>query len=105
MLMKQRAEKDIWYNLFDFPLIELNPGIDLNKEHLIAYFGIKIKSFTKVHETKHKLTHQELSLYFYEAFFDHIPRGFLDVSFDELNKYAVPKPIENFLKSIVQLPE
>jgi A/G-specific adenine glycosylase len=105
ILLKQRTEKDIWHNLFDLPMIELNPGTELKEEQLISYFGFKIKSFVLVHETKHKLTHQELTIYFYEVTFDQILLGLLDVGFGELHKYAVPKPIENFLKRVVQLPE
>jgi len=105
VLLKQRTEKDIWHSLFDFPMVELNSEMSLNSEHLITYFGKALNSYKLIHETKHKLTHQELSIYFYEAFFDCIPRGFLDVSLNELNKYAVPKPVENFLKSVFQLTE
>jgi A/G-specific adenine glycosylase len=105
ILLKQRTEKDIWHNLFDLPMIELNPGNKINKEHLDAYFDNQTKSFAFVHVTKHKLTHQELTIYFYEVAFDRITLGFLDVGFDELHKYAVPKPIENFLKRMVQLPK
>ena len=105
ILLKQRTERDIWFNLFDLPMMELNLGIKLKIEHLDAYFGKQTKSFAFVHETKHKLTHQELTIYFYEVAFDRLTLGFLDVGFDELHKYAVPKPIENFLKRMVQLPE
>ena len=105
ILLKQRTEKDIWHNLFDFPMIELKATQELNDELLKAYFGTDVKLYSLIEEIKHKLTHQELTLYFYEVNFSDMPPRFLDVGFAELSKYAVPKPIENFLKSFVQLPE
>ena len=102
ILLKQRTQRDIWHNLFDFPMIELSKGENLYKEHLISYFSVEAKSFRLIHEIKHKLTHQELSLNFYEVTFNLVPAGFLNVSYAELNLYAVPKPIENFLKRMLQ---
>jgi A/G-specific adenine glycosylase len=105
ILLKQRSQKDIWHNLFDFPMLELSVGKHLNNELINAYFGNVVKKFILIEEIKHKLTHQELTLNFYELSFDQIPTAFLEVSPTELLNYAVPKPIENFLKKFVQIPE
>jgi A/G-specific adenine glycosylase len=105
ILLKQRTQKDIWHNLFDFPMIELSADENLSKELIASYFGRVESKFNLIQEIMHKLTHQELSLYFYEVIFDQTPEGYIEVSFNDLHSYAVPKPIENFLKRMVQLPE
>jgi A/G-specific adenine glycosylase len=99
ILIKQRTAKDIWHNLYDLPLIELSPGMNISKEQIQSYFKSVIKSFKLIHEVKHKLTHQDLCLHFYETFLDQIPDGYLDISKENLNKYAFPKPIDYFLQN------
>jgi A/G-specific adenine glycosylase len=105
ILLKQRSEKDIWHNLFDLPMIEFNHGDQLQKNTIIEYLGCKIKKLKLLQVIKHKLTHQELTIYFYNTITDIKPEGFTEAIIPDISNFAVPKPIENFLKSIFQLPE
>jgi A/G-specific adenine glycosylase len=54
ILLQKRGEKDIWANMFQFPLIEDEAIFTDRKEELLW-------------ETKHILTHQNLFCRFYRA--------------------------------------
>ena len=108
--IKKRTGKDIWQNLYDFPVIEsqeekpveellntLFTQTQLSKENCI------INSISKTYI--HKLSHQTLMVKFIEIKF----QGFLSiiqtkdillVSEMELSKYPVPKLIENYFKTL-----
>jgi A/G-specific adenine glycosylase len=70
ILTKRQNQKDIWYNLYEFPLIESEHELDAEK--LLANGGLKkwlgqrefsLKS-EPVHK-KHQLSHQTLHAYFW----------------------------------------
>ncbi len=64
ILMKKRVEKDIWQNLYDFPLIELNEEVDeknLLKNKSLAHLikaGFELRESTAFQ--KHQLSHQSI---------------------------------------------
>ncbi len=108
LLLHKRNGNDIWKNLYDFPLIESSKKI--NEKNLIAsdewrnIFGKSKITITSVSsEYKHLLSHQTIHARFYEV---NVPikqtfaeeSNFKLVKKGDLQKYAVPKLIENFLK-------
>ena len=99
----KRDKKDIWYQLYEFPLIETNKNV--SKNHLM-----KNKSFQKIiknsscdifcHNKKpiiHKLTHQNLYIYFWIA--KTISLSEPSILIAKLKDYPVPVVIEKFIKN------
>jgi len=105
-LMKKRTQKDIWRNLYDFPLIE---GGEIAKENDIDYKkllnsilenGIAVNKNTKHYE--HQLTHQKLNITieYIKANKINNDNGFLKVNRMQVKEIPVPKPIERFFEEL-----
>ena len=105
-LMKKRTQKDIWRNLYDFPLIE---GGEIAKENDIDYKkllnsilenGIAVNKNTKHYE--HQLTHQKLNITieYIKANKINNDTGFLKVNRMQVKELPVPKPIERFFEEL-----
>ena len=101
-LLNKRVHKDIWQNLYDFPLIEQDeqPSIEDIKK-LLAQKGIhdlqKLWAWNE-HPVVHKLSHQELSVSFTVLeVTDNLEEYKEAVHWSELQSYAVPVLIENFI--------
>ncbi len=104
LFLKKREEKDIWRNMFQFPLIETTSRTtpeeffessdwkDLFKNHSITIESI-------FPERVHLLTHQRLYIRFYSVKLEEngSPEHLIRIEMDEISKYPVPKPIELFL--------
>ncbi|HTO14330.1 MAG TPA: A/G-specific adenine glycosylase [Edaphocola sp.] len=99
IFIRQRTEKDIWQNLYEFYLEDF----DTLKEKLENENNmVEIKA--KVFETKQKLTHQLIYSSFSIVHLKEIP-SFLKAEglwkpIEELRKFAFPKTILSFLKEI-----
>lgn len=102
ILLEKRKEKDIWKNLFQFPLIELSKPYT-KKEELL--FQIKSKYNFKIKFEKlelwnsapliHKLSHQKLYLYFWILNSNGCLQNGISVS--DLKNFAMPIVIQNFI--------
>lgn len=110
--LNKRTSKDIWHNLYDFPLIEGSRFIPKNK--LIIEFANQFNihrdkiNFVKTSaDYKHILTHQQIFARFYEITFDDqkLFDDFLSLSgnqFDciqknKINQYPLPRLIDKYL--------
>ncbi len=97
-LIKKRIEKDIWQNLFEFPLIETQETID------IAFIIKNVESENKIisidelnpNEIIHKLTHQKLHIKFWKIKVKGVLKNGLDNA--EINNYPLPIVIANFIQ-------
>jgi len=97
VLIKQRTDKDIWARLFEFFLIEndtskLPDNLSIQDE--------------PIYEIKHILTHQRLHIRFFSHAINEIEMIQLEknlsmksVKTSEIGSFAIPKPIETFLKN------
>ncbi|MFY0626428.1 MAG: A/G-specific adenine glycosylase [Reichenbachiella sp.] len=97
LLMSLRSKKDIWKGLHEFFLVE-------NENNLKLPFSGYLEKQSEV--TTHQLTHQKLSIQFHRwnvsiDIFDMMQKKFNMKSIDisEIGNFAVPKPIELFLKN------
>ncbi len=96
-VIKQRSEKDIWQNLYDFPMIETVSAVDANS------FVSSIECENEiifVHEPEnviHKLTHQHLHISFWKIAVKGSMKG--AVSRDELANYPLPAAVFNFVET------
>jgi len=104
VLIRQRTEKDIWENLFEFLLIETGKNIGVDK--LLNLFGDQygIMEFDVLSQLtkKQKLTHQLINfniLCLQIKQKKNIP-GFIWMETSQLNKYAFPKTLQEFAKNI-----
>jgi A/G-specific adenine glycosylase len=89
ILMQQRGDKDIWANMFEFPLIE---GESLDDEIT--------KKVQHLKTINHKLTHQNLNVQFFQC-----PKSVAEklttkshwVALTDLKTLPLPRVIEKFL--------
>lgn len=96
----KRLKKDIWQNLYEFPMIETNEIIN---HHQADKLFAKISSFSKEKLTKelivkHKLSHQNLIIKFWIFKSDYEDKSFVKLT--SLESYAFPKPIFNVISQI-----
>ena len=101
-LIEKRIKKDIWQNLYQFPLIESKKILSkkeiidqLNKMNLFKnnysyrLYLYQNKSFN------YKLTHQLINSFFWIVEVNNIDQNFVEVK--KLNTFPFPKPITKFL--------
>lgn len=81
--LEKRGEKDIWANMYQFPLKEDIGGFEERHEEILW-------------ETKHLLTHQNLFCRFYRS--NSIIKNADFIKLKDLENYAIPRVIENFLE-------
>ncbi|MDQ3046579.1 MAG: A/G-specific adenine glycosylase [Bacteroidota bacterium] len=108
--INKRTEKDIWTNLYDFPLIETPTNFTEDELFSSAEWkGLMGKNkfqIRSVHEGfKHILSHQKIYARFVEvdfisSFKDQLSDTSIMVSEKDLKKYAVPRLIDLFLEKI-----
>jgi A/G-specific adenine glycosylase len=108
--LKKRAGNDIWRNLYDFPLIEtkseqsvedLQTGEQWKK--IMGSYGYALLPVNE--NMRHILSHQELRIKFAcLSSVNYSHPDYLKVNILDLKNYAVPKPIEKFLKKVAFRP-
>ncbi len=103
-LFLKRTKKDIWLNLYEFPLIETlkpNQEIEIIEQPLFkslfkTHHIISLKCFNEKPIVT-KLTHQHLYSRFWIVETNELLLANIDI--DDLNNYPVPMLIHNFLKA------
>lgn len=102
-LVQKRTRKDIWRNLYEFPLIETENPEDISLLKRRAYASGTWPAPTKmIHlqelDRLHKLSHQTLHARFWIAYTDErIPDG---IPVDALEEFPVPVLIQDAVKSL-----
>ncbi len=101
LLMLQRNQRDIWAKLYTLPLVERKtPQVRQQLKDTLQVENIRLLS-----QTLHKLTHQNLHIKFWSI--DCGPNTYkrlqtyftaLSIPAKKTGVYAVPKPVETFLK-------
>lgn len=108
-ILHKRIQKDIWINLYDFPLIEMNKEISeeafLKSPEWKNFIGDLSYTITAVSPAyKHVLSHQKIYARFWEV---HCESPLTNLVMDtrilipekNLHQYAVPRLIENYLEA------
>ena len=95
--LQKRSEKDIWQNLFQFPLIETDEDAELNNfENYSPLHPSKIST-----EIVHVLSHQKIHARFYH--FNHLPSkintDWMAVKIAEIQDYPIPRLIDRYLET------
>ncbi|MBB1138285.1 A/G-specific adenine glycosylase [Myroides sp. WP-1] len=101
-LLEQRTQKDIWQNLYQFPVIDrfTDEAIDLEKQVYARYPTTSITQLTCLTEEViiHQLSHQKLHLRFWMIQTEIIPGE--TTPWHDLNKFGFPIVIHNFIQSL-----
>ena len=106
--LKKRTEKDIWQNLFEFPLIETSEKLRLEKlirnESFVRMFeGIELNIEATRVKKKHILSHQIIYAVFYiiniNAENDFLKK-YTKIRINEIGSYPVSRLTELFLESM-----
>ena len=102
-LLARRNEKDIWQNLYEYPLIETLEAVDFaDLQRMAAYTTLmegveEIRVLRMVEMPKHVLSHRIIYARFYElevSCFSVGMQDYLQVGRQEVEKYAVSRLIE-----------
>lgn len=101
IILTKRTEKDIWQNMYQFPLIEKDEQENLSKiqKEIEQKFQLKIHSYKT--DIKHILSHQHLHTTFWRVsedpiYFKNQP-DFLIVTKDSLHEFPIPRLIDRYL--------
>ncbi len=109
--LNKRGEKDIWTNLYDFPLIEtageLKEEQFLKSENWKRFIGKKIKNYTIKSVSsyyKHILSHQKIYARFLEIecsqpFEKILPPSCIIIQEQTIHEYPVPRLIDKYLSN------
>ncbi len=101
-MIKQRKKKDIWQNLYEFPLIETPAAVGLTalkrtKEFVDVTQTLSITSFLRFNKRPilHKLSHQELHTTFWILEIKKSNSNFIKIK--DIDPYPVPVLIQKFI--------
>ena len=102
LIIFQQKKQDIWRELFLFPQLEFSEeSFEINDFSHFEFLKTAL-SFAQNPPIKHILTHQHLTIYFLEYFFEKIPeklkKDFIFIAKDQINNFGFPVPISEFLK-------
>jgi len=107
ILIRKRVEKDIWRNLYEFPLIESTALLDETAlvqhdffKELLTSQTYKITNHSR--PIKQLLTHQKILASFWEITvnkaFQEIPKDFISIKKENLATFAFPKIVDLYFK-------
>jgi len=101
--LNKRGEKDIWHNLYDFPMIETATAVSLKKLRQSEDWGRVFGSYDVTivntsHEYRHILTHQLIIARFYKVIVSgDLKFPFIKTRLEDITDYPVPRLIANYL--------
>lgn len=101
--LRKRPGRDIWRNLYDFPLLEAGRELSLEElRHSEGWKAILNGNYAGiVHRAVHNLTHQRLNIVFIRVRSPGFhSEDYQKVYWEDLHNYPVPRPIENYLKIV-----
>jgi len=100
-----KTHNSVWKGLFQFPFIESTENND-DPSSILGYLNENMYEYTnikKIFSASQQLTHQKINASFWEIETTTLPylENSKKVSFENINGYAYPKIIKNFLSSIL----
>jgi A/G-specific adenine glycosylase len=106
IFLHKRIQKDIWYLLYEFPLIETGSALSFSKltKHpawKLIFGNGKVSLLDGPKQYKHQLTHQTLHCFFYHVKVNVRPefRGdeYILIPYDRMDEFAIPRAIGRYL--------
>lgn len=107
-LIRKREQKDIWQNLYEFPLIESKKPIDekeiIEELRTLNICNSNIKLLFHSKEIKHKLSHQLLHIHFniIECEYDSKQNGFTVIHKNDWDSFPFPEIINKNKELIIK---
>jgi A/G-specific adenine glycosylase len=106
IILKKRNEKDIWENLYEFPLIETSSEASteslLMEPEFKEWFGDGASVRTSGNIFKHQLSHQSIMARFYMIDVNKsklkIHPDWEKISLEKLDKYPISRLMERFFE-------
>jgi len=100
--IEQRTEKDIWQNLYQFPLIETSENT--TSDVIKSLISNSYKSISRINNTEiiHKLSHQKLHINYWKIEVEEISNE-NKIHIEDLNTFAFPIVLSNFIKSYYEI--
>jgi len=109
IVIKQRKEKDIWKDLYDFPLIETNRKFSLEElienklwksiKNIVNTNEVTIRDF-KPHILSHQLIHATFFILQLKGSIDLQDNNFMKINISSIKNYPVPRLIDKFINSM-----
>ncbi len=102
IIIGKRQKKDIWQNLFQFPLVEASSStIKLNK---ISNFGISLSNIKETWSSSQKLTHQQIHFKFYRISLEQpvAIEEYQWVNKKDLQNFPFPRTLKLFITSYLR---
>ena len=98
--IQKRTSKDIWENMYEFPLLETNQELDELPSSFIGVDGF----INSVKKHIHLLSHQKIFVTFWEV---HIVKfkninQYIVTNVDDINDFPFPKIVENYIENELQ---
>ncbi|MDD2475170.1 MAG: A/G-specific adenine glycosylase [Dysgonamonadaceae bacterium] len=103
----KRIGKDIWKNMYEFPLIETDEEVDLTQlfeadSFKTLFANANVAFILKQTQVKHILTHQHIYTNFYEVeatkLNEYFVSNFLKIEIDEIHTLPMPRLIHRYLE-------
>lgn len=107
VFIKKRTQKDIWQNLYDFPLIESEHIVEQliffqkNKNWNTWLDGVEVLNSRLSVPFKQELTHQRIFVRFWEIELDGAfspEKNWIPIEREKLREYAFPKVIDRYFQ-------
>lgn len=98
VFLRKRTEKDIWQELYEFPMIEFE-----SDEATMIFLNSQSNHLEPISATqKHILSHQHIYSRFAFASNAHLLKefdGLIELNFEELGSYPLPRLIDRFIEN------
>lgn len=101
--LEKRDESDIWANMFQLPMIEAEGKVTKAEIERKVKDKFHVQIRRKIHVQKHILSHQQIEAVFWEISHPIVGNDFLEVSFNALGDFPLPRLVEQFLESYKEL--
>jgi A/G-specific adenine glycosylase len=99
--IQKRTSKDIWQELFEFPLIERNQPVSQILEEFEKQYGIRYSLLSESKSTQ-RLTHQIIHFHFIELELPEKPEGFEWTDRSGISQLAFPKTLKQYISLRLQ---
>jgi A/G-specific adenine glycosylase len=104
-LFKKRFKDDIWKNLYEFPLIELNTLVSWDEivhrpEFKEMFPGNSPRLNGILKDYRHVLSHRVLNTRCFIVESDYIPEGFLLTGWEQIREFPVSRLMERILEDL-----
>jgi A/G-specific adenine glycosylase len=106
--LEKRSKRDIWHNLYQFPLIETMEQVSeteiiSSQEFQNLFNGLKVTIESVTPESIHLLTHQRLHIRFFQITLSQpiINSPWIMTNKSDVFRFPIPKPIDNYLTKLL----